>query len=97
MKPYICSMRIVVITAALGILLPLPRAADLNEADSLASWVDIYKAPAESDVLKSLRPKHPRLMVLPIDLDRIKQSIATDATAKKYYQQLLRTAIRDHP
>jgi hypothetical protein len=86
-------MRIVFVAAAIGVLIPSLRAGEPSKPASptLAPWVGTYQAPAEADVLKTLRPGHPRLMVLPHDLERIKQAIAAGGTAKKYYDQLLKT------
>lgn len=44
--------------------------------------------PIEATVLATLRPGHPRLLLLPSDIARIKASIAADPTAKGYYDAL---------
>jgi hypothetical protein len=45
-------------------------------------------ATREGDVLATLKPGHPRLIVLDADLARLKQQIKDDATAKGYFAQL---------
>jgi hypothetical protein len=40
------------------------------------------------DVLATLKPGHPRLIVLDADLARVKRQIADDPTAKRYFEQL---------
>src|SRR5687767_1402427 len=45
-------------------------------------------AQAQDDVLKSLRPGHPRLLVLDDDIARLKREIETDATAKAYFEHV---------
>jgi hypothetical protein len=46
--------------------------------------------PAEETVLATLRPGHPRLLLLPDDVARLRQTIATDATARGYRDALVR-------
>ncbi|MBM3333409.1 heparinase II/III family protein [Candidatus Sumerlaeota bacterium] len=50
------------------------------------------QAPSAEAVLKTLRPGHPRLIALDSDLQRIKQLIASDQTARRYYEQLKQEA-----
>ncbi|MHB1037221.1 MAG: heparinase II/III domain-containing protein [Pirellulales bacterium] len=44
--------------------------------------------PAQSAVLKTLRPQHPRLVVLPEDVARTKQLVATDPRARAIHEKL---------
>jgi hypothetical protein len=48
--------------------------------------------PTEDTILSTLRPGHPRLLLLPDRLEQIKQAIATDPVARSYHQALLRKA-----
>ncbi|MBV9470229.1 MAG: heparinase II/III family protein [Abitibacteriaceae bacterium] len=48
------------------------------------------KLPTEANVLTTLRAGHPRLILLPEDITRIKNFIANDATARGYYAALVR-------
>jgi len=41
--------------------------------------------PAEDAILATLRPGHPRLLLLPEDVERIRQAIERDATARSYH------------
>ena len=41
-----------------------------------------------ADVLESLRPGHPRLLVLDDDVARLKRQIASDASAKTYFEHI---------
>src|SRR6266542_4063748 len=50
--------------------------------------------PAEETVLATLRPGHPRLILLPDALERIRQSIATDAVARGYRDALVASGQR---
>ena len=50
----------------------------------------VSAAHAQDDVLKSLRPGHPRLLVLDDDIARLKRQIETDATAKAYFEHVKR-------
>lgn len=47
--------------------------------------------PVDRDVLKTLRPEHPRLYVLDRDLEGLKARVATNPTAKAWYAELLRS------
>src|SRR5688572_17061864 len=42
----------------------------------------------DADVLATLRPGHPRLLVLDDDIARLKQQIKDDATAKRYFEHV---------
>ncbi|MEA2736084.1 MAG: hypothetical protein QOE14_2535, partial [Humisphaera sp.] len=42
----------------------------------------------DADVLATLRPGHPRLLVLDDDIARLKRQIADDATAKRYFDHI---------
>jgi len=53
---------------------------------------DGVTVPAEAEILKSLRPEHPRLIALPEDLERVKRLIAEDAGAAKIYKSVKRRA-----
>ena len=55
---------------------------------------DAVKIPAESEILKTLRTEHPRLVGLPADLDRVKKLIAEDPRAGEIYKQVKREADR---
>ena len=46
--------------------------------------------PTEANVLGTLRAGHPRLLLLPEDLRRIKGLVATDATAREYHAEIVR-------
>lgn len=46
--------------------------------------------PTEANMLQTLRAGHPRLLLLPEDLSRIKGYVATDATARDYHAQIVR-------
>ncbi|MBI3969882.1 MAG: heparinase II/III family protein [Chloroflexi bacterium] len=50
--------------------------------------------PAEETVLAMLRPGHPRLLLLPDVLERIKRSIEQDRTAQTYRDALVRSGQR---
>lgn len=52
------------------------------------------ETPAADDVLKTLRKGHPRLMALDSDIARVKQLIAGDPTARRYYEQLKQNGAR---
>ena len=43
----------------------------------------------DADVLKTLRPGHPRLLVLDADLARVKQAVENDPVARRWHEQLL--------
>ncbi len=47
---------------------------------------------AADDVLVSLRPQHPRILVTDADVAAAKQAVATDRQAKIYYDQLMADA-----
>lgn len=49
------------------------------------------EVPTEETVLATLRPGHPRLLVLAEDMARIEELIATDATARGYRDALVRS------
>jgi hypothetical protein len=49
--------------------------------------------PAEDTVLQTLRPGHPRLLLLPDRLEAIKQAIASDPVARSYHEALVRKAV----
>ncbi len=55
---------------------------------------DAVNIPAEAEVLKTLRPDHPRLIGLPADLERIKKLIAEDPRAAEIYKQVKKEADR---
>jgi hypothetical protein len=44
---------------------------------------------APADVLKTLRPQHPRLFLLPADWAQVRQAIQNDPLAKQWYEKLL--------
>ena len=50
--------------------------------------------PAEGAVLDTLRPEHPRLLLLPDDVPRLQGTIATDAVARGYRDALQRSGER---
>jgi len=50
--------------------------------------------PAETEILKTLRPEHPRLMALPDDLPRVKKLLSADPRAAEIYKQVKRSADR---
>jgi hypothetical protein len=55
----------------------------------LLSMAPLAQADApKSDVLATLRPAHPRLLVLDADLAAVKQAIATDPLAMKWHEQI---------
>ncbi|MCX6910362.1 MAG: heparinase II/III family protein [Verrucomicrobia bacterium] len=66
----------------------------LRVAAALLLAVPVSSTAAESDtgVLKTLRPGHPRLLVLDADLARVKQAIENDPVARRWHEQLLRDA-----
>lgn len=49
-------------------------------------------AQADGDILKTLRPGHPRLLVLNANLARVRQAIENDPVARRWHEQLLRDA-----
>jgi hypothetical protein len=55
---------------------------------------DAVKIPAQSEILKTLRPGHPRLVGLPGDLERVKKLIAEDPRAGQIYKDVNREADR---
>jgi hypothetical protein len=55
---------------------------------------EAVKIPAESEILKTLRPEHPRLVGLPADLARVKKLIAENPRAGEIYKQVKREADR---
>lgn len=56
---------------------------------SLAALKASAAAEPAGDVLKTLRPAHPRLLVLDADLARVKQAIESDPVARKWHKHLL--------
>jgi hypothetical protein len=58
-----------------------------------AGWGATFARGAD-DVLATLRPAHPRLIVLDGDIARVKQAIATDPLAKRWHEQLKAEAER---
>src|SRR5690606_7021504 len=46
--------------------------------------------PARENLLAALEPKHPRLMVTPEDVDRTRQLVKSDETARGYLDDLYR-------
>ncbi len=50
--------------------------------------------PSEETVLQTLRPGHPRLLLLPDDVERIRRLVAGDATARAYKDNLVRAGER---
>jgi hypothetical protein len=57
-----------------------------------ASIIGGVAVPSESEILKSLRPEHPRLIGLPEDLRRVKTLIAEDSGAAAVYKSVKRRA-----
>jgi len=55
---------------------------------------EAVKIPADSEILKTLRPEHPRLVGLPADLERVKKLVAEDPRAGEIYKQVKREADR---
>ncbi len=53
------------------------------------SVLPVAAAADEANNLKTLRPGHPRLVLLAEDLARIRQFIESDATARKYHQRVV--------
>lgn len=49
--------------------------------------------PAEDTVLQTLRPGHPRLLLLPDRLEVIRRAIASDPVARSYHEALVRKAV----
>jgi hypothetical protein len=52
------------------------------------------ESPAPDEALKTLRKGHPRLIALDSDIERVKKLIATDKTARRYYENLKREGTR---
>ena len=50
--------------------------------------------PPEATVLATLRPEHPRLLLLPDDVPRLQGVIATDGTARGYHDALRRSGAK---
>jgi hypothetical protein len=50
------------------------------------------ESPKPDEVLKTLRPGHPRLVLLNDDLARLKETIAADKTAQGYYESIRKQA-----
>ena len=50
--------------------------------------------PNEETVLATMRPGHPRLLLLPSDVERIRLAVATDPTARSYRDKLVRDGER---
>jgi hypothetical protein len=66
-------------------LLLLPYVA---AALSLATLTASTAAESDTSVLKTLRPGHPRLLVLDADLKRVRQAIENDPVARKWHKHL---------
>ena len=71
-------------TVWLGCIALLARSGVCGEGPS--------QSPTPQDVLKTLRAGHPRLVALDSDIERVRQMIANDATARSYYDQLKKQA-----
>jgi hypothetical protein len=67
-------------------LLLLPYVA---AALSLATLTASTAAESDTSVLKTLRPGHPRLLVLDADLERVRQAIENDPVARQWHKHLL--------
>lgn len=61
---------------------------DAPKPDS--GWPASYTPPTQATVLTTLKSGHPRLIVLPADLARIKSDIAADPVAKGYRDALIK-------
>ena len=67
----------------------LPRAERSRDATPDGSgWPSTYVPPTEEHVLDGLRAGHPRLILLDSDLQALKAVIASDPTAKGYFDAL---------
>lgn len=58
-------------------------------AAALASSTSVQ---ADGNILKTLRPGHPRLLMLNADLARVRQAIENNPVARRWHEQLLRAA-----
>jgi hypothetical protein len=72
-----------VVFAFLGVIAPAQAIAAEPAAKPTES-----SAPAEPDVLATLRRSHPRLLVLDDQFARLRQQVKTDPTAKAWFQKL---------
>jgi hypothetical protein len=72
-----------VVFAFLGVIAP----AQAKAAEPAAKTTE-NSAPAEPDVLATLRRSHPRLLVLDDQFARLRQQVKTDPTAKAWFQKL---------
>lgn len=62
-----------------------------STTDGAAQAAVALNLPTEANVLATLRPGHPRLILLPDDIARIKDFIAHDPVAHGYYAALVRS------
>jgi len=58
----------------------------------LASFLMVLPLHAEENLLTTLRPGHPRIILTPEKLESLKKTVATDETAKGYHAKLAQDA-----
>lgn len=63
----------------------------------LAILILLLPLHAEENLLSSLRPGHPRLMLTPDRVEALKKTIASDPAAKRWHAQLVREAVLQLP
>ena len=71
-----------------------PAQAVVNTPAPQAQAAPRLQLPDESVVLSTLRPGHPRLVLLAGDVERIKQGVASDSTARGYLAAVRRAGER---
>jgi hypothetical protein len=69
-------------------LLPLALLLACSARDTPSPFPATFTPPTEGTVLSTLLPSHPRLLVLPADLDRIRRDAASDPTVAGYVKAL---------
>ncbi len=71
-----------------------PAAAQIPASSPTPAPAPQLSLPTEDTVLATLRPGHPRLILLPEVLERVQQSVAADAVARGYRDALVASGER---